>query len=87
MCTPRAALGAEVLVVGAGDGGAVGLVGAVGAVLVAVAVVRGRDAERVAAAELADVTCWETWKWICLCEIGFVEKIKTTGIPFMDAMF
>lgn len=51
----RPALGAQVLVVGAGDGGAVGLVRPVGAVAVPVAVVRGGDAQRVGAAELPDV--------------------------------
>ena len=62
MRAARPALGAEVLVVGAGDGGAVGLVGPVRAVLVAVAVVCRGDAQRVAAAELSDVAGGETWK-------------------------
>lgn len=56
------ALGAQVLVVGARDGGAVGLVRPVRAVLVAVAVVRGRDAQRVAAAELPDMARREIWE-------------------------
>lgn len=46
---------AKVLVVGAGDGGAVRLVGTVRAVFIPVAVVRGRDAQIVTARELADV--------------------------------
>lgn len=55
-----AAARTQVLVVGARDGGAVGLVGAVRAVLVPVAVVRRRDAQRVAAPELPHVTRRET---------------------------
>lgn len=51
----RRAARTQVLVVGARDGRAVGLVRAVAAVRVAVAVESSRDAERIAAAELADV--------------------------------
>lgn len=51
---------AKVLIVGAGDGGAISLVAAVAAIAVAVTLVRGRDAERVAAPELPDVARRET---------------------------
>lgn len=55
MAAAGAAPRAQVFVVRARDGRAVRLVGAVRAVLEPVAVVRQRDAEGVAAAELPDV--------------------------------
>lgn len=72
----RATFWAQVLVVGTGDGRAVGLVRPVRAVLIPVAVVRGRDAQVVAARELADVTRREIWKIMTIVAIDFVTGYK-----------